>query len=107
MVLFGADSIAVEWATPLPPKPLDELTDEERREFAKVANTEQPTLLVSGPFGRLRLFPPPVVLQALGQAGNVEALALAVAAHQIDRLPWPFEDVTQQEPSVAPRVLRP
>jgi hypothetical protein len=43
----------------------------------------------------VRVFPPPTVIQALGQ--DFEPLLLALAQHQIDRLPWPYASVTEQD----------
>lgn len=84
MVLFEADSIAVEWGKPMPP---EDQTDEERRQYINAP--DQPTLIVSGPFGKLRVFPPPAVVKAIGD--DLEPLLVGLANHELDRLPWPFE----------------
>jgi len=84
-VVFSADSISVEWGKP---SPADDMTDEERRRY--VLAPDEPSLLVSGSFGKLRVFPPPAAVKVF--ANNLEPLALGLASHEIDRLPWGVEE---------------
>ena len=83
MVVFSPDNITVEWGKPFPTA----LTDEQRRQYADAP--DQPTLIVAGPFGKLRVFPPPAVVKVLGN--DLEPLLAGLASHEIDRLPWRVE----------------
>lgn len=61
-------------------------TEEERRQYADAP--DQPTLLLSGPFGRLRVSPPPEAVKVLGD--DLDPLLDALARQAISRLPWPI-----------------
>ena len=64
------------------------MTEVEQEQYADAP--EQPTLLIFGPFGRLRIFPPPEVVKALGN--DLDPLFDALAGQVISRLPWPIAE---------------
>lgn len=88
------DSLRIEWGKPPEPYISTVLTDEEQEQLdTYAALPPQPTLLLTGPAGRLRIFIPDDFVEALPD-GNFDALLFALFSRQIDRLPWPLDDLT-------------
>jgi hypothetical protein len=83
MVVFSPDNITVEWGQSI----RDDLTAEERAQYASASG--QPTLVIAGPPGKLRVFLPAAVAKVLGN--DLEPLLAGLASHEMDRLPWRVE----------------
>lgn len=95
--MCAIDSITVEWGQSL----REDFTDEERVQYSC---DDQPTLIVAGTAGKLRVFLPSAVVKVLGN--DLVPLVAGVASHEIDRLPWRFEVADDMNFNRSAPVLR-